>query len=117
MNEMSAQQRAALATAALLIEGPQRAAALTSRLYDTPASIYDLLDHMGIVLPLQHDGHWYYLDIAPLSDAALLLDVIEDRIDEIPEGIAFCRPMRRKDMVRLANLLRQVLKVVTVPCP
>lgn len=117
MKEFSAQQRAAIATATLLIDGPQRATELARRLYDTPKSIYDMLDNVSGVLPLQTDGRWWYLDIAPMADTAGLLGTVEARIDEIPEGVAFCRPLSRKDMVRLARVLRHVLKVVQAPCP
>jgi hypothetical protein len=115
MKEYSAQQRAALATVALLIDGPQRARELSHRLYDNEEGSWDMLNNIGGVVPLANDGGWWHVDIGKLADVAHLLNKVNERIDETCEGMAYCRPLTRKDMRSLQDLLRHVLKIGQPP--
>ena len=114
-HDFSAQQRAVLATVALLIDGPQRARELAHRLYDNEEGSYDLLTNMGGVVSLVNDQGWWYVDIGKLQHVPHLLSVIDDRLDETCVGHAYCRPLTRRDMLLLQDLLRHMIKIGRPP--
>lgn len=115
MNDYSAQQRAALATAALLIDGPQRARELARRLYDNEEGSWDLLNNVGGVLPIINDNGWWYVDIGALQHVRHLLAMVDERIDETCMSAAYCRPVTRRDMIQIQELLRHLVKIGRPP--
>jgi hypothetical protein len=117
MSEYSAQERAALAAVAFLIEGPQKAQEIVNRLYDSEYNGWEFLNNISQPLNLVNDGGWWYVSITPFSDVAPLLSTIRDRLEETKEGHAYCRPLSRKDMAKLEKLLEHILKIGKPPEP
>lgn len=115
--EYNPQQRAAIAAAALLLDGPQRAADLAARLYDSEQNGWYLLNNISAPLCLVNDRGWWYVNASPFADARQLLESVSVRVEETSEGMAYCRPLSRSDMVRMQRLLRHVLRIGQVPPP
>ena len=117
MNEFSAHQRGALAVFWFLTEGAKRVEELRPRLYDTDTnSTYYLLTNIGGVLPIVNRDGWWHLDyLSALLDIAEIENGIDERLDETPDGVLFCRPFKRSDLVRLKRALRHVRRISTPP--
>lgn len=116
-HDFSAQQRAAMATIALLIDGPQKAAELAAQLYDSDEPGWYLLNNLSQPLGLINDNGWWYVYASPFAHVRHLLATINDRLDETCEGMAYCRPLTRTDMVQLRALLLHLVKIGTLPSP
>jgi len=117
MNEFSPQQRAAMATAALLIDGPQRADNMAHTLYDSEQDGWYLFNNLSTPLRLINTGGWWYVSVSPFADVRALLELVGARVDETPPSHAFCRPLTRAEMVRIEKLLRHILKIGQPPPP
>lgn len=117
MNEFSAQTKAAMATRALLVEGPQRASDIAELLYDGGSDGYSLLGNLSEPLKLVNVNGWWYVLISPFADVHPLLDSVTTRLEETPERMAYCRPLPRADMVRIQKLLLHLLKIGQPPLP
>lgn len=115
--EYSAHQRGALLVLWLLTEGPQRAETLRPRLYDTDTnSTYNLLNNVAGVLPLANRDGWWHLDLDYiLSDLKVFDAAITERLDETYDGVAYTRGFKRRDMIRLQQIVRHLRKIGQSP--
>lgn len=111
MNEHSAQQRAALVTMWLLTEGPLTVATVAARLYETKSSAWRLLNEIGGVLPVINDGGWWYFDTPHLSDVRRIHELCASELEYVPFGMAYVRPFKRADVVRIHALTGELLSV------
>jgi hypothetical protein len=106
-----------MAAVALLVEGPQKAQDVAKWLYDSDQNGWHLLNNISQPLNLVNAGGWWYVQLTPFADVGHLLHGVRERLEETREGDAYCRPMNRRDMVRLENVLAHILKIGTPPEP
>mgnify|MGYP000921765809 CR=1 FL=1 len=96
---------------------PQRAETLRPRLYDTDTnSTYNLLNNVAGVLPLANRDGWWHLDLDYiLSDLKVFDAAITERLDETYDGVAYTRGFKRRDMIRLQQIVRHLRKIGQSP--
>lgn len=116
-NEYGAQERAAHASRILLLEGPQRAADLTARLYGADSeAVWPLLDNISQPLSLVNDGGWWHVNFeTPFDHVQNLLRETGLRLEESSYGLAFCRSYKRRDIVYLYEVLKHIYKIGKAP--
>lgn len=110
MSELTAIQKGAMLMARLLMHGPVRAADEAQRLGISPSSIYRLLNDLSALheIPMTNDRGWWYIEYLNDTDFAHIrhmLPVLRDELEATPDGTAYCRPIRRRDVAILVRLM------------